>query len=73
MGCASGRVWFVMWRNTPSAIGERPADVVSMVVRWEGKLRSIVQMLPRQTKRTETGFCPSEFVETVMIVWYRME
>ena len=30
-------------------------------------------MLPRQTKRTETGFCASEFVEAVMIVWYRME
>lgn len=44
-----------------------------MVVQLKGRLRGIVQMLPRQTKRTETGFCASEFVEAVMIVWYRME
>jgi hypothetical protein len=27
-GWAVGRLWFVMWRNTPSAIGERPCEVV---------------------------------------------
>lgn len=30
-------------------------------------------MLPRQTKRTETGFCASELVEFVMLVWYGRE
>lgn len=40
---------------------------ISMVV--DAEERFIVQMLPRQTKRTETGFCASDFVEAVMVVW----
>jgi hypothetical protein len=66
-GWALGRLWFVMWRNTPSAIGERPCEGV-VSIEEIGDWRVFVQMLPRQTKRTETGFCADEFVEAVMVV-----
>jgi hypothetical protein len=61
MGWAFGRVWFVMWRNTPSAMGERPTDnCVSIVVvgarRQDGKVS--YRCCPGRRRGLRQAFAP---------------